>query len=144
MRPGCSPICRGRSPMSTLRFIQLVSHGRLPTYTWQPPVPDPLPLPPVGALPASRALAKLTMPQPLERPSCSNITSAWLTSPAARKWSLRSYHEVSHDRLPTYTRVPPPPATATAPPPPLANPPPPRPPPPRPTPPPPHWTTPWQ
>ena len=34
------------------------------------------------------------------------MTSACVTSPACRKWSLRSCQLVSHARLPTYTLVP--------------------------------------
>eukprot|EP00962_Isochrysis_galbana_P000563 scaffold161_cov89-Isochrysis_galbana.AAC.1 len=57
------------------------------------------------------------------------MTSACSTSPAWRKWSFRVCHEVCHDRLPTYTRVP----ATTAPPPPRPRPPrPPPPPPPKP------------
>ena len=54
----------------------------------------------VIALRASLALAKLTIPQPLDR-SPSIITSACSTWPTCLKWSLRPCHVTLHARLPT-------------------------------------------
>lgn len=52
---------------------------------------------------ASSAVSNSMMPQPLERPWSSLITSAYTGVPTARKWSFRSCHEVDHARF--YARV---------------------------------------